>query len=351
MLKITFRNLLIATLVLFLASLPYLSNVYASLTVAFVLAYLLDPVVECLDSKGWLARAWGAPITLILFFVALTLVGMGVTPKILEQGRELIERLPRVYYSVTAQLGPVSERYLGQNLFLDIDKLVANLGEPSALVKPIGGFVSNIFTTTLRFVSTALGLLIIPLLAYYLLRDHQLIHQKFLYLIPRRHHKQASDIRKRLHQVLGGFIRGQLVVSSILSVYYWLCFLTLGIELSLILGLMAGFFNVVPYLGILSVLVLTFLIAFIHGATVGTYIGLGVVFAVGMGMEGSILTPRIVGRKVGLGPLTLIVALLIGSQLLGLVGMLLAIPIAAIGKVFLDVVVERYRNSEAFKKV
>ncbi|MEW6056627.1 MAG: AI-2E family transporter [Bdellovibrionota bacterium] len=335
--------------VVFVASVVTLSKVYASLTIAFVLAYLLDPLIEKLEKKG-LSRDWGVPLVLVLFFALIALGGVLIIPKLIGQGRELVSRLPQVYYELTSKLGPLSMQYLGQNVFSDIDQLVLNLGDPKALAQPLGNFLRDVFSQTFKFVTTILGLLIVPLLAYYLLHDYPHIYAKFLSIVPRRHHKLVTEIRDRLDTVLGGFLRGQLVVSSILSFYYGVAFTFLRVELSLVLGLMAGFFNVIPYLGILSVIVLTFLIALIHNAAVSTYIGLGVVFAIGMAIEGSVLTPRIVGRKVGLGPLTLIVALLIGSELLGLVGMLLAVPFAAIAKVFIDVALSRYRSSETFKR-
>jgi predicted PurR-regulated permease PerM len=187
-------------------------------------------------------------------------------------------------------------------------------------------------------------------MAYYLLRDFPAIYGKFLYLVPKRHHKTVAEFRQRLHGVLGGFIRGQLVVSMILASYYCTAFAILRLDLALVLGLMAGFFNIVPYLGILTVIVLTITIALIHGASSAKLAGLAIVFVLGMGAEGSFLTPRIVGRKVGLSPLMLILALLVGGELKGLTGMLIAVPIAAIAKVFLNYFIDHFRETEAFKR-
>ena len=332
----------------FILSLFYLGRVYASLTVAFVLAYLLDPLVEKIVKKG-ARRDVAALLVLGVFFTLLILGGVAVAPKLLGQARELLSRLPKVYYSIVNALTPMSIQYLGYDAFHDVNALVESLDDPTAIVKPLSGFVRGVFSHTFRVITTVLGFLIIPLLAYYVLYEYPVLYKRLLHFVPPRHHKLSNQLRAQLDTVLGGFIRGQLVVSSILSAYYASAFALLGIELSLVLGLMAGFFNVIPYVGILSVLVLTFLIAFIHGATLATYVGLGIVFAVGMGVEGSFLTPRIVGRKVGLGPLTLIIALLVGGELLGLTGMVLAVPIAAIAKVFLDVYMDRVRSSESFK--
>src|SRR5689334_14520628 len=126
--------------VLFLASLFVLHHVYASLTVAFILAYLLDPIVGKLQKKG-IKRSLGVPLTLAVFFILLGLAAVVIIPKIVAQGSELLLRLPTVYYSVTSKLAPVSERYLGYNAFQEVDKFVSTLGDPSTLVKPLSTVV------------------------------------------------------------------------------------------------------------------------------------------------------------------------------------------------------------------
>lgn len=347
--KLTALLIGIIVCVLFSLSLVQLSHVYASLTIAFVLAYLLEPLVARLEKLG-IAREWGGLLVLVIFFVCTGVLAVAAIPKILVQARELASKIPNLYVILTSKIGPISEQIIGYNIFEDVDKVATTLGEPSQLVKPLGSFVESLFSTTFRLVTTILGLLIIPLMAYYLLRAFPSLMPAMTSLFPKRHHKVLSEIRIKLHGVFGGFIRGQLVVSTILSVYYCSALSILHIRLALVLGIMAGFFNVIPYLGILSVLGLTLIITFINGATVATVIKLAIVFAIGMGMEGALLTPRIVGKRVGLGPLSLILALLVGGQLLGLTGMLIAVPLTAVAKVFLDVALENYRNSSFFNK-
>src|SRR5262245_20377733 len=123
LLRLNLRTVILLGAALFVASLFFISHVYASLTIAFVLAYLLEPVVAELEKRG-LDRAWGVPLTLVLFFVALFAATMGILPKLFAQGRELIQRLPTVYYGVANALAPYSEQYLGYNVFRDVDKLL-----------------------------------------------------------------------------------------------------------------------------------------------------------------------------------------------------------------------------------
>lgn len=340
---------LVLITVLFWWSLIHLSYVYACLTVAFILAYLLDPLVTSL-TKFKLSRGLGSLMVLVVFFIFMSLIVVGVSPKLISQGRELGARLPKIYYSVSHKIGPLSEKYFGHNILVDVDQAVSAINaEPSKLVKPIGTILGRVFSTTFRMISTILGLLIIPLLAYYLLRAFPHIYADLESIIPRRHQKLLSELRTRLHAVFGGFLRGQLVVSLILSFYYFIALSILRLDLALVLGLMAGFFNIIPYLGIATALVLTLFVALIHGAALPIFIAIAGIFTFGMAVEGSILTPKIVGKRVGLGPLALILALLVGGQLKGIVGMLLAVPIAAIAKVFLNVTLAHYRNSVFYK--
>lgn len=324
----------------FFVSLIFLSRIYAYLSVAFILAYLLEPVVSRL-AKRKVPRQLAALLTLAVFFLLISLAGVLIIPRIIDQGQELLERLPTAYAKLTVLLAPYSERYLGYDIFSDFRHALSNLGSRSEIMKPIGGIVQGVFSTTLKFVTTILGLLIIPLLAFYLLREFPALYKRtVIHALPARLHGVAEEIRRRLNRVLGGFIRGQLVVSGILSVYYGVSLSIAGVELSLALGIMAGFLNIVPYLGIFSVFILTLLVALLHGAGMGLILAILVIFAVGMMLEGAVITPRVLGNEIGLSPLTLILALLVGGELFGIVGMVVGVPVAAVVKVFWEMALE-----------
>ncbi len=326
---------------IFIASLFYLKKVYFNLSIAFILAYLLEPIVGWLEKKN-IKRQWGALLTLVTFGLVFILLFILVSPKIFRQAHELIVRLPQVYRNVMELLSGFSDRTFGYNIFSDINQTINQFGSSGAeIMKPISGIVSSVFSTTFQFVVAILGFLIIPLLSFYLLREFPYLYRKtVLRALPDGYHKVADEIRKRFNQVLGGFIRGQLVVSTILSIYYATALTLAGLELSLLIGVLAGFLNIIPYIGIISILVLSILIALIHAATSTELIVIVVIYLVGMVLEGSFITPKILGKKVGLSPLTLIVALLVGGELFGIIGMVIAVPIAAIIKVLIEMTLE-----------
>lgn len=335
---------------LFVLSYIFLSHVYVSLTLAFVLAYLLNPIVEYLQKKAKMHREWGALIALAVFFLVITLLILLIIPKLASQGTELMKRIPQIYAAVTVKLAPLSVRFLGYNVFQNFNALFNSTGSATTIVKPLGSIVGEVFSTSLQVITAVLGTLIIPLMAYYLMRDYPVIDRMVYNAFPKRYRKSVTEVKDRLGRVFGGFVRGQLGVSSILAVYYSIALTIAGVELSLVLGLMAGFLNIIPYLGILSVLLLTLFIGLVHAISAAQFIAVGAIFALGMALEGSFLTPKIVGKKVGLSPLALILALLVGSELQGLVGMLLSVPVAAIAKVFLDFGFDRYKESENYNR-
>ncbi|HRK02348.1 MAG TPA: AI-2E family transporter [Oligoflexia bacterium] len=209
------------------------------------------------------------------------------------------------------------------------------------MASPFSSILGNVLSSVAGVLTGVLGLFVIPLLAFYLLRDFPKLGGRLMRIIPRNKQRMVQDLRDRLDLVLGGFLRGQLLVSGLLSTYYVFAFLVLGIDLALVLGVLAGVLNLVPYVGIMIVIAMTTLLALLHGATAATFIALGIVFAIGMAVEGVFLTPKIVGNRVGLRPLSILIALMCGGELFGFVGMLLAIPTAATVKVFIEYWIEQ----------
>ncbi len=337
--KFPWRGFLIFVAV-FIATLFFIARVYAVLSMAFILAYLLDPIVTKISNKKF-NRQIASIFVLGLFFTIITLIIVLIVPKIFSQGRELVSRIPSAYRNLVEHFGPISEKYLGYNVFQNFNQVVGNLGGPSELVSPISEVVERLFSTTFKVITSILGFLIIPLLAFYLLKEFPNLFKKTVKrMIPTKYHSLADEIKKRLHTVLGGFIRGQLVVSTILSIYYVIALSLIGLDLSLVLGLMAGFLNVIPYIGIATAIISSCLVALVHGFSGSGFVSILIVYAIGMGAEGMLITPKVLGDKVGLSPLTLIVALLIGGDLFGIVGMVVAIPTAAVVKVFAELFLE-----------
>lgn len=216
------------------------------------------------------------------------------------------------------------------------------------MANPVGKAIAGVFASALSFVAALLYLVLIPVLTYYFLDSFDDMKKGIADLIP----VYARDtVLARLHEIdlaVAGFIRGQIIICLILAFLYSLGFVIIGIDLAIVLGTTGGLLFIIPYVGTAIALVGGIVMALAQGdvlAAVWVVLWIGVVQAA----EGYILTPKIVGEKVGLHPVAYIIALMVGAKLLGFVGMLIAIPLAAAIKVMLSAAVEMYMNSELYR--
>lgn len=334
--------------VLYVLALVYMQKVVIYLLLSFITAFLLEPIVSRLERKR-VPRSLGAGITIGLAFLFSALLMIVMLPVVIDQAQELVWSLPAAYQAAVDALSPFSIKYFGYNVFTDFGRFIRSLqasgGGSTELMQPLGNIVSQVFSNVFRFFFSVVGFMIVPLLTYWLLRELPTFHKERIEsVIPEKYHKIAELLRLRINKTLGGFIRGQLIVSSILAVYYSTALSIVGVNLSLLLGILAGFLNVVPYIGIFSILTVSLLLALLHGGLKLLLIVL-VTFIVGMVLEGSVITPKFMGREIGLSPLTLITALLVGGELFGLVGMVISVPTAAMMKVIIELTVRGYRSA------
>jgi predicted PurR-regulated permease PerM len=199
-------------------------------------------------------------------------------------------------------------------------------------------------------VGALVSLLIIPVLAYYLLVEFDRIRVGILTLVPHAYQQSVAIEAARVDALISGFIRGQLTVCLVIGVLYAVGFAVIGIDLAIVIGVVSGLLAIVPYVGGALALVSAAGMALLQFG-VGTQLALvvGWYFVV-QGLEGFVLTPKIVGGSLGMHPVTVIVALLIGGDLLGFLGLLIAVPVAAVVQVFVQDLVAMYRESPLYRE-
>jgi predicted PurR-regulated permease PerM len=189
---------------------------------------------------------------------------------------------------------------------------------------------------------------IIPVVMFYLLRDFDAIAEKFLALVPPRFQIKTKETIVEIDQVLSGFVRGQLMVVGLMGVMYAIGLSLCDTPMSLSLGVMAGLINLVPYLGLVLGFAPAALLTFIHTQEWMPVVGVAGVFAFVQAMEGMVITPRVVGESIGLHPVAVIFAVLLGGELFGLVGMILGVPIVAIMNVLISRGLLQYKKSSFY---
>jgi predicted PurR-regulated permease PerM len=333
------------------ALLYVLKGALTPLVTAFVIAYLLDPLIDRMERLG-LGRRFA-----ILFVLALTVTGIAaflllVIPRLVHEISVLVTQLPVYVERVQAELLPALEARFGVDL-PNFEELLARLGglDLSALgtagdaVRQALATVTGTLTGT---VGAILNALVIPILAYYLLVEFDDLLARGAEWIPQRHRDYVVDKARTADRLISGFLRGQLLVASILGLLYALGFGFLGIDLAIGVGLLAGVMALVPYLGNVVALGSALILCVLEFGFDWHAAGVVAWYLVVQNLEGFVLTPRIVGGSVGLHPAVVIVALLIGGDLFGFLGLLIAVPAAAVLKVFVDELLESYRRSSLF---
>jgi predicted PurR-regulated permease PerM len=302
---------------------------------AAIVCYLLHPVVKLLHEKG-IPRSIAVLLIYLIFIVSLTVIFLRVTPVFLQQVQDLTEHLPEMVSAF--------ERWM-----LDLDNHKHQL--PPAIQHAIENALANLearftgvsaqavewITGAIRFIFAAF---LVPFIAFYLLKDFNLMERAVVTFMHKRHRKEMIRLLRDIDEALGSYIRGQLLVSLAVGITAYLGYLLIRLPYPLLLGTLVGLADIIPYLG-----------PYI-GAAPALLIGLSVSWEMALWvvvvnivvqiMEGNIFSPYIMGRTLHIHPLTIIVVLLLGGEIWGLAGLILAVPIYAVLKVIAQHVALRY---------
>jgi predicted PurR-regulated permease PerM len=323
---------------------------------AFAIAYLLDPVVDRFEARR-IPRPVAIVLLLLLLPAVLTLAAVVLLPSIVREVATFTRELPQHLTDLLHRAEPwLAAR--GVALPHSFDELVALVREHAAA--PSSGVSENqlgalagrvvrwIWGGTASVLSVTATLLVVPVFAFYLLDDFDRIKLAVRDLVPWRYRAQVVELATEVDHVLGQFVRGQLLVMLILGSLYALAYSIVGIKLAVPVGILAGLLSFIPYVGGATALVLGLLMCALGfdgwGQVLGVLVGYGVIQL----LEGFVITPRLLGDKVGLSPVWVLVALLLGGELFGFLGVLLALPTAAVCKIFVVRAVAAYRGSAVF---
>lgn len=327
-----------------------LSPILSPFLVGILLAYLGDPLVDRLE-RWKLSRTWGVILVFSLFTLLCLLLLLVLVPMLGKQLMHLYELAPLGldWLQLTA-LPWVQARFGLDDDFWRVDQLKsafsANLGSTKDVVAII---LSQATASSIALLAWLANLLLVPVVCFYLLRDWDLIMAKLRTLLPRRREDAVMSLMRECHEVIGAFLRGQLLVMLALAVVYSAGLMLVGVELGLLIGVLAGLASIVPYMGfVVGIGAAVIAVLFQFGLELYPLLGVAAVFTVGQMMEGMLLTPLLVGDRIGLHPVAVIFAVLAGGQLFGFTGVLLALPVAAVIMVLLRHVHDLYKLSDLY---
>ncbi len=330
----------------------YLLYILRSVLMPFVagilLAYLLDPMVDKLE-KLKISRLWS---TLIVCFITILIIvpALGLLIGMIEnQVSLLIQATPKYLTLIMEKIRPTLENL--NERFPDlksanIEELVKNnIGNS---MKFIGKVLKALISNGFALINLISLLLIMPIVTFYMLRDWDNFVKKFESLLPKKSKKSIMATFKDIDKIIAGFIRGQLSVCIILGIFYSIGLKLVGLELGLLVGFIAGIISFIPYVGSITGFVIGCILAFAQYGDITHVLYVVGVFMLGQFIEGNFLTPKLVGESVGLHPVWVMFALLAGGVLLGFLGLMLAVPLAAIIGVLVRLAIKRYKLSSLY---
>lgn len=322
-----------------------LAPVIMPFAIAAMLAYLGDPLADRLEKLGM-----GRTLAVSIVFVVLVLVAAGalllLVPLIARQVESVVQNFPNYLTWARDTALPWLQRKLHLDPHaLDSDRLMAALKEH---IGSIGSVLGKLSRSGVGAVMWLTNLVLIPVVAFYLLRDWDRLVAWIDRMLPRSVEPTIAHLARESDAVLGAFVRGQLLVMLALGIFYGVALTLVGISVGPLIGMVAGLLSFVPYLGFITGFAAAIIAALVqHGDWSHVLLVVGV-FVVGQLLEGYVLVPRLVGEKIGLHPVAVIFAVLAGGYLFGFLGILLALPAASVILVLLRYLSERYRQSELY---
>lgn len=329
-----------------------LGDTLIPLLLSFAISYLLFPVISKLESKG-IKRNYAvlAVFSTLLIIAGITLAL--VLPSLISDTKIFFKELPASTTKILQKVEIISSK-LGYEIDLSKDSISAyieaHISEfPGGLLKGITEGLKSSFSGLARWVIAILNLFLIPLFFFYVIIDYEKISAEIKSFVPRSILPKLSHYFNLSNEVLSGYIRGQLLVAMVLAVLYALGLSVTGLRFGILIGLFSGLISIIPYAGFSLGFMTAIITALANDASLGSMLGISAVFIVVQMLEGFIITPKLVGNKVGLGPLSTILALIIGGNILGIVGMLIAIPVAAICKSLIKELKAKYQQLDIYK--
>ncbi len=335
---------------LFIGFLWMFSSILTPFILGIAIAYLLDPVARKFSQKH-IPRWATALIVLTVFFGVLTLTFVLLAPMAFRQAAMLIEQIPAYTQNVLDYIRPYlawAQKRFGEDYMQEITEYMQ--GNAGKLVGVSGGIVGGIASGGAYVVNMATTLVLTPLVAFFMMKEWPNIVAWVRSLYPRQHAALISNLLGQIDEKVSGFIRGQITVAFLLGVIYAVALSIAGLNYGFLIGIGAGFFSIIPLVGSTLGLVVGIAVGWFQ---TGDFVYAGIIAAIfmaGQFIEGNFLSPKVVGDSVGLHPLWVMFALLAGGSLMGIVGMLIAVPVAAVIGVLGGFAIQQYKASPLYQK-
>lgn len=336
-------------LAMFAAAVWVLSGMLLPFVAALIIAYMLDPWVDRLEA--WrLPRSLGTVVVLLGFILVLVAVVLLVVPLVQAQVAKLVEVLPSYAESLRRFVEPRVNELMARLSAEDVERLRSAAGQYSGdVVSWIAALLRRVLAGGLALFDVLSVVFITPVVAFYLLRDWDRLIRAVDGCLPRAHAETIRTQVRAVDSTLGGFIRGQASVCLSLGLLYAVALSVAGLDFGLIVGLLSGVLSFIPYVGTLFGFVSSLGLALVQFDETWRIGLIAAIFVAGQVIEGNVLTPLLVGDRVGLHPVWVMFALLAGASLFGFLGVLIAVPVAAVIGVLTRFALSQYLQSPYYR--
>lgn len=325
-------------------------SVLTPFVLGITIAYLLNPLVKRFATRG-LKRTTSSAIIILLFFIIVGTIIVLVTPIVAKESAQLIEDMPALLDKFFTMIQPYTtwfQQNFGEGYIADAKTFMKD--NVSKILKASGSIAGGLAAGGQAVIGTLTTIVLTPLVAFYMMREWPAITTWAEDLIPRKNEKMIKDLLKQIDLKLSGFVRGQLTVAFFLGLLYAVALTVAGLNYGFLIGVVAGFLSIIPMVGSTLGLLISVVVAWFQAGEVSYVLIIAAIFLVGQIIEGNILSPKLLGDSVGLHPLWILFALMAGGSLFGILGMLLAVPVAAVIGVLVSFAIMQYKNSPLYKK-
>lgn len=346
--KLTFWGIVILFLGVFIYN---VSDILFPFVTGLLIAYLFDPIADKLDKRG-VGRGIAAGFIVVTFFTILAVASVLLGPILMDQISYLVDSLPDYIEDIKNEFIPRLEHILYE-INPDIVENAKEQSENSTgeITKILGDFFAGVLSSSLWIFNIISLIALTPFIAFYILRDWDKFIQKIDSLLPQDYAPKIRQQAKKIDDTIAGFLRGQLNVCLILGTFYSIALTLAGLKFGFAIGFFSGLLCFIPFIGTMLGIVIGVGVAIAQfDGEVDRIIIIAIIYGIGQIAEGNFLTPRIVGDKIGVHPAWLIFGMLAGGTLLGIVGVLIAVPLTAIIGVLVKFAVLEYEGSDFYKK-
>ena len=325
------------------------SDTLAPFLISFIFAYLLQPVIEANCERFKWPRSMVTFAVFVMFLSSFVAIIVLLVPMIYQQIAIFVSKIPQYKSNFEAGVSAWSDELdrINPELAAKVSDYAQSFINSAFTI--FASFANHIWQYTLATINFFAIIVLVPIILYYFLRDWPKIVSNIESILPMRGKSKVREIFTSINELLSAYIRGQLNICLMLTVYYVIGLHVIGLDLALLLGILSGFLIIIPFIGaLISFLLVTISCYFTFGAGV-ELIYATILFIFGHIVEGYILAPKIIGDRIGLHPVWIIFAVFAAGSLFGFIGVVFAIPLAGIVKVLLSHIIDYYKSSNIYK--